>query len=231
MATETVYVRGAHDGCFEQSVVFVDRHERLDDERDEAQILFGCLARSVEQDARVGLQGPVVVLTGAVDAGKGLLMEQTAEAMLARHVAHERHDKHIVVDGQVTLFVDRGEFELVRGDLVVTCLDRDAEFQRLDFQLLHEGCHALRYGAEVVVLHLLVLCRVVPHERAARQKQVGACGIEAFVDEEVFLLPPEVDYDAADVGIEVLRHGGGGFVHGEERFFQGSLVVERFAGV
>ena len=153
-----MHVRGAHDGCFEQSVVFVDRHERLDDESDEAQVLFGRLAWGVEQDARVGLQGPVVVFPGAVDAGKGFLMEQTAEAMLARHVAHERHDEHIVVDGQVTLFVDRGELELVRGDLVVACLDRNAEFQRLDFQLLHEGCHSLRNGAEVVVFHLLVLC-------------------------------------------------------------------------
>ena len=40
----------------------VDGHERLDDEGDEAEVLFGGLARSMQQHAVAGGERPVAVL-------------------------------------------------------------------------------------------------------------------------------------------------------------------------
>ena len=47
-------VGSAHDGCLEQSVVFVYGLECLSDESDEPEVVDGVLPWSVQQDARVG---------------------------------------------------------------------------------------------------------------------------------------------------------------------------------
>jgi len=181
VGSQTVGIRGTHDGGFQQSVVTVDSHERVDHEGDEAQVLFRCLARCHERKSRVGSQRPVVVLARAVHALEGLLMEQDTEAVAACHLPHERHDEHVVVDGKVALLVDGRQLELVGGDLVVACLQGNAQFECLDLQVLHESGHTRGDGTEVVVLQLLVLRRFMPHERAACQQQVRTGGIQPFV--------------------------------------------------
>ena len=59
----------------------------------------------------------------------------------------------------------------------------------LDFQILHECLNTLWDGSEVVVVHLLVLCRIVTHQGATCQHQVWTCSIQAFIYQEVLLLP------------------------------------------
>ena len=83
--------------------------------------------------------------------------------MIAGYTFHERHKQHVVVDGQITLFENWSELKLVRSYLVMSGLTRDGEFQGLNFQILHKGLYAIRYCAEVVVVHLLVLCAFVSH--------------------------------------------------------------------
>ena len=144
VGSQTVGVCGAHDACLEQSVVTVDSHERLHDEHQEAQVVLWRLSRSVEQYARVGGEAPVVVLSRAVDARIRLLVEQHPEAVPARNLLHERHEQHVMVYRKVALLVYRSKLKLVRSHLVVAGLDRDSEFQRFDFQLLHKGCHTRR---------------------------------------------------------------------------------------
>jgi hypothetical protein len=41
------------------------------------------------------------------------------------------HDQHLVIAGDVGTLKDRGNFVLARGDFVVPCLDRHAEFVEL----------------------------------------------------------------------------------------------------
>ncbi len=115
VAAQAVGIGGRHDGGFQQSVVAIDGHEGLDDEGDEAQRLVGrtlraCgvgFARGVEQGALSSLpfcgEAPVVVLARAVDAVEGLLVEQHAETVVAGHALHERHEQHVVVDGEVAV--------------------------------------------------------------------------------------------------------------------------------
>ncbi len=170
-------VGGTHDGGFEQTVVAVNAHERFDDEHEEAEVVLRRFAGAVEQCARVGRKAPVVVLTRTVDASEGLFVEEAAEAVLACNLAHERHDEHVVVYGQVALFENRRKLKLVGSNLVVARLAGDAEFESLDFEVAHEFLYAFGDSSEVVVVHLLVLSRVVAHEGATREQQVGACGV------------------------------------------------------
>ena len=71
-------------------------------------------------------------------------MQQYSEAVITCHLAHQSHDEHIVVYCKVTFLEDRSQLELVGSYFVVAGLDRDSEFQRFDFQLLHKGCHTRR---------------------------------------------------------------------------------------
>ena len=107
----------------------------------------------------------------------------------------------------------------------------NAELEGLNLKVAHESRHAFGNGAEVVVVHLLVLGRVMAHERAAGHQQVGACGVEPFVHEKILLLPTEVRDHFLHVGVEELCHGRGGLVHGVEGLLQRSFVIEGFACV
>ena len=211
--------------------MLVDGHERLHDEYDEAQVVHRRLAGAVEQYARVGGQAPVVVLAAAVDAFEGLFVQQTAETVLVGHLLHQTHDEHVVIHGEVGFLKDGGQLKLVGSHLVVARLAGDAQLERLYFKVFHEGGHTLGDGAEVVVVHLLVFGAGVAHEGASGQQHVGACAVEPFVHEEVFLLPAQVGDHLVDFGVEVAGHLCGGFVHGFDGLLEGRFVVECFTRV
>ena len=160
----------------------------------------------MEQDARVRTQRPVVVLAAAVDTLEWLFVQQYSEAVITCHLAHQSHDEHIVVYCKVAFLEDRSQLELVGSYLVVAGLDGDSEFQRFDFQLLHKGCHTRRDGAEVVVFELLVLGTIVSGQCAAGHQQVGAGGVKAFVNQEVFLFPAQVRHYFLYVRVEVAAY-------------------------
>ena len=71
----------------------------------------------------------------------------------------------------------------------------------------------------------------MPHERAAGEHEVGASRIEALVNEEIFLFPPQVGLHLLHILVEIVAHFGGGHVHGVERAQQRSLVVECLTGI
>ena len=82
-----------------------------------------------------------------------------------------------------------------------------------------------------MVVHLLVFGRIVPQQRAACHHKVGACRVERFIDQEVFLLPTQVANHFLDFGIEILSHSRSGAVNRIEGLLQGHLVVERLTRV
>jgi len=152
VGTETMGVGGAHDRGFEQSVVTIDTHEGLYDEHHEAQVVLRRLAGTVQQDARVGGEAPVVVLARAVDAGKRLLVEQAGEPVALGDLLEHFHGQLVVVGCDVGGGEDRREFVLCGRNLVVLGLGGDAEFPQLHIQILHEVGDLLLEHAEVVIL-------------------------------------------------------------------------------
>ena len=231
VGTQPVGVRRTGDGGFQQSVVAVYGHQRIHYEGDETQVLFGQFAGCVEQDAGIRAQRPVVVLATAVDALEGLFVQQYAEAVVACHFTHQGHDEHVVVYRQVAFLEDRSQLELVGSHFVVTGLDGDAEFQRFDFQLLHESSHTAGDGPEVMVFQLLVLGAVMAHQRASGHQQVGAGGVQSFVNQKIFLLPAQVGNHFLYFRIEIAAYVDGCLVYGTQGFQQRCLVVQRFAGI
>ena len=231
IGTQTVSIRCAHDGGLQQTVVLINADEGLDDEREEAKVVFGRLAGSVENSAAIRRQRPVAMLAATIDSGKGLLVEEAAEAVLASHLAHQAHDEHIVVNSQIALLEDGSQLKLVGGNLIVAGLAGNAEFECLNFEVAHELCDALRDGAEIVVVHLLILRRLVAHERTPREQEVRASGIQALIYEEILLLPTQIGTDACHRGIEIMANGSGSAIDGGEGFLQRSLIVEGFARV
>ena len=207
-------IRGTYDRGLEQSVVTIYCHQGLNDEGHEAQILFGGLAWSMEQGTVVGGKTPVVMFSRTVDAVEGFLVKQHTEAMIAGHTFHQRHQEHVMVNGEVTLLEDRSKLELIGGNLVVTGLTGDGELESLDLKIFHEGLYTIGDSTEVVVVHLLVLGTLVSHECATCKHKVGTCGIESLVDEEILLFPSEINLYLMYVIIEILAHIGSGLVNG-----------------
>ena len=167
VGAEAVGIGGAHDGSLEQAVVMVNRHQRIDDKGEVAQLVVGCLARREEQGALVRAERPVAVLAAAVDTLEGLFVEEHAETVFGGHFAHERHENHVVVNGQVALLVDGSQFKLCGGYFVVTCFDGDAELDGADLQVLHKLHDATGDATEIMVLKLLVAGGLVAHQRSA----------------------------------------------------------------
>ena len=153
VATQAMCIGGRHDRGLQQTVVFENSHQRLDDEGHEAQVFLRGLAWSVEQYAIIGRERPVVMLTRAIDAIEGLFMQQHAETVVASHLLHQRHEQHVMVDGQVALLEDGGQLKLVGCYLVVACLDRDGQLEGLNLKILHESLNAIGDGAKIVVVH------------------------------------------------------------------------------
>ena len=85
-------------------------------------------------------------------------------------------------------------------------LDRNSQFECLNLQILHKGLHAVGDGAEVVVVHLLVLGTLVTHQGASRHQQVGAGRVEPLVNEEILLFPTQIHLNFGDVVVEQLTN-------------------------
>ena len=99
------------------------------------------------------------------------------------------------------------------------------------FKVAHKGCHALGNASEIVVVHLLVLGRVVSHERAASQQEVGTSGIETFIYEEILLLPAEIARHLLHGRVEVVANLCCSHIDGFQGTQEGCFVVERLAAI
>ena len=110
-------------------------------------------------------------------------------------------------------------------------LTGDAQFKGDNFQFLHEGGDTLRDASEIMVVHLLVLCRVVSHQGASRQQQVRTCGIETFVHQEILLFPSEVAGDLLHLRVEIMTDIRSSDIHCMKSTQQWCLVVECLTAV
>ena len=228
VGAEAMVITGRSDGSAEQTLVKVDSTDHRGAEGEELGVLVRVVAR-LEEVADAGTtDGPVDVLTGAVDARERLLGEQADEAVLGGDAAEQRHREHLVVMRDVGGFVDRSHFVLGRSDFVVAGLDRDTEFEALAFGFHHAGEHAIRDGAEVLVFELLALGRLGAEEGATAGVEVGTEMEEAGVDQEVLLLRAARSGDVTVLLTEEREHAGSGLVDGSHRAEERGLLVEGF---
>ena len=147
--------------------------------------------------------------------------------MLASHFLHQRHNKHIMVNGKVHLLKYRSQLKLVRSHLIVSCLTRYAQLKSLNLQILHKRSHTLWYSTEVVVIHLLVLSRGVTHQRTSCKQKVRTSRVQSFINKEILLFPSQIRHTLLNLRIKVMHHICGSLVNGMYSLQQRSLIVQR----
>ncbi len=143
-------------------------------EHQELSVFVRRVARIEQVALRRAAERPVDVLAGAVDAGERLFVRQAGHAVLLGHALQRDHDQLLMIGREVGRFEHRGNFVLGRGHFVVPGLHRNAELEQLALDFEHEGQHALRNRAEVMIFELLALGRLGAEQRAAAGEQVGA---------------------------------------------------------
>ena len=169
--------------------------------------IFECSTAWLEEVyACIGAERPVVVLARAVDALEWLFVQENAEVVARSNLAHNSHQKLIVVICEVGLLVDWCQLELVGCNLVVACFQRNTELQALVLQILHKCQNSLRNSSEVVVVELLILCRLVSHKGSTSLHKVGACRPKSIIYQEVLLLPAEEYLYSLDIAVEVFAN-------------------------
>ena len=147
-------------------------------------------------------------------------------ATLLQHL----HRHQLMIGGEVGVLEHRRDLVLARRHLVVPRLHRHAHLEQLGLDFRHARQHALRNGAEVLVLHLLPLRRLGAEERAAGVDQVGTREVEVAIDQEVLLLGTAGREHALGRRAEQLQHAHGLLRHRFHRAQQRRLLVERLAG-
>ena len=232
VGTEAVVVSGRGRAHPQQPLIFVhgldDRHQK--DQK--LRILIGGFPGTQQVYALVRRDGPVVVLAAAVDAGKGLFMQQADQTVLPGDLLHDLHGQLVVVRGDVRRGKNRRKLVLAGSDLVVLGLGIDAELPELLVQLFHEGLDAGLDRAEIMVVQLLALGRGSTEERAAGINQVPALQIHVAVNEEILLLGSGVRHHPLDIRVAEQRQDPHGLavqrLHAAQ---QRRFLVQRLAPV
>jgi hypothetical protein len=112
LAPKAVVVGGGGHGGAQQRPILVQGADGGGTEHQELGVGVRGIAR-IKQAAQLGIaDGVVEVLARAVDAGKGLLVQQADHAVALGHAAQGGHHQLVVVGGQVALLIDGGDFEL-----------------------------------------------------------------------------------------------------------------------
>ena len=231
IGTQTVIVACARHRDAQQILIFI---HSLDDGREEKQELSvgdRRLARIQQIFARIGRNGPVVVLAGTVDAFEGLFVQQANEAVALCNLFHQLHGKLIVVGGNICGGEHRCHFMLAGSHLVVFRLCGNTELPQLLVQILHERLYARTDGAKVMVFHLLSFGGMCAKQRAAGKDQIQTLGVILLADQEIFLLRTHGGGDALDILAKQLQHTAGFPADGIHGAQQRCLLVKNFARV
>ena len=107
--------------------------------------------------AGIGKHGPVIMLTAAVHAGKGLFGQQAMQPVTAGNLFHNLHGQLIMITGNIDNRKDRRHFMLGRRGLVMLCFGKNPDFPELFIQLVHESLDTGLDRAEEVIAELLTL--------------------------------------------------------------------------
>ena len=91
--------------------VACDHYHRYKEEK-ELCVLTGGIAGLEQVLAFIGGQRPVIMLTGAANAGKGLFMEQADKTVALCYGLHQFHSQLVVVAGNVYCGVDGSQLML-----------------------------------------------------------------------------------------------------------------------
>ena len=225
-------VPGGSDGNAKQILIIVDGLDDRAQEQQELPVLGGSGAGFQKVDARVGRDGPVVMLAAAVDAREGFFMQQADHSVTLGDLLHQLHRQLVVVGRKVRRGEDGGKFVLRGSDFVVLRLGKHTQLPKLFVQLFHKGLNAGLDDTEIMIVQLLTLRRLAAVERAAGVDQILALVVNVLINKEVFLLGTDRCADVlAGVVAEEAKDTHGLTVDRLHRAKKRCLFVKRFAAV
>mmetsp|Transcript_73915 Transcript_73915/g.209341 ORF Transcript_73915/g.209341 Transcript_73915/m.209341 type:complete len:264 (-) Transcript_73915:396-1187(-) len=203
LSSKPVIVARVGHGAPHKVVVLLEAVGKACDSSDEELACRVGLPWVEEIKAGVRAHGPVVVLAGAVDSRKGLLVKEHNEANLCGLLGGDLHEEDIVVRGECGLAVDWRHLMLGRCDLVVDDGHGHPEHEHLCLDVEEQLRHAVGHGREVVEVRLLVSGRQCPHQRPAAVDQVRPRFVVLGLDDEELLLPAQEGVDGLGVSADL----------------------------
>ena len=232
VGAQTVVVAGGGHGQPQQILIVVHGLYHRAQEQQELRVLVGCLAGSQQVHAGIGGHGPVVVLTGAVDAVEGLFVQQAHQPVPGGHLLHDLHGQLVVVGGDICSGIDGRQLVLGGSHLVVLRLGQNAQLPQLLVQILHERADALPDDAEILIVQLLPLGRGRAEQGAAAEDQILPLVEHLPIHQEILLLRANGGSDTLHVLVaEQVQHPQGLLVQRLHGAQQRRLFVQRFAAV
>mmetsp|Transcript_2670 Transcript_2670/g.5963 ORF Transcript_2670/g.5963 Transcript_2670/m.5963 type:complete len:486 (-) Transcript_2670:252-1709(-) len=166
---------------------------------------LGGLAGVEQVHALGGADGPVVVLSRAVDACKRLLGKQAREAEPSRHFVANLHHHQVLIDLLRSVSEHGCKLVLVGCDLPVPGAEGDPKLEALFLDGLHALERNLVGGGHVVIAHFLPTGGLLPNHRPPRELKVHAAGVGGAGDKEELLLKADVGHHARGRVPQVLQ--------------------------
>ena len=231
-SAQTVIVAGKCHRSPQEVLILVHALDKGRQEQQELGVLAGSLAGLEEVLACVGVQGPVIVLAGAVDTGEGLFIQKAHQIVLFCDLFHDLHGELVVVAGGVGVGIDGSHLVLGGGRFVVLGLAVNTQSPEVFVQVLHEGCYPGTDGAVIVVIQLLTAGRLGTEEGAAGHPQVLPLVVHLLIHQEVLLLRAYAGDDPAALSVSEQPEDPDGLtahvLHGPQ---QRRLFVQRVTAV
>ena len=191
------------------------------------------LPRVEEVQASVSAHRPVGMLSTAIDASKGLLMEKHLEPQLLRLSVHDLHKEHVAVARDVGSAEDWRHLVLSWGHLVVLHSHRTANLQHLGLSNVQQLLNLPWDGLEVVQVSLLMARGQFSEQSSATIHQVRSSFVEISRHHKEFLFPSQVAEHGLCIssnvnGLQQAQATEGHGIHGAK---QRSLLIDAFAEV
>ncbi len=232
VCAEPVVVARCRNGKTEQILIIVHRFYHGAQEKQELSVFIRRFARSEKVYAGIRCHRPVVVLAGAVNARKGLFVQQAYKSVTGRYLLHNFHCQLVVVGCDIGRCVYRRKLVLSGSNLVMLGFRKHAELPQLLVEISHICGDARLYDAEIMVVKLLSLRRLCAEKRSSAENKVVTFFIHFLVNKEVFLFGTDGGADALYIGVsEKAENSQRLLVQCLHRAEQGSFLVERFAPV
>ena len=188
VGTQAMIVSGGGHSSPQKALVVVHSLHNGHQKQQELRVFIGRLPRREKVDAGIGGQGPVIMLTAAVDPGKGLFLEQAHQAMPRRHFLHNLHSQLVLVGSDVGGGENRCQLVLGGSHLVVLRFSQNAQLPKLLIQVGHVGLYPGLDRAEIVVVQLLALGGLGPEQGPAGVNEIAALIVYFLINKEILLL-------------------------------------------
>ena len=191
VCAEAVVVACGRDGDAQKILIVIDRFDNGTQEQQELCVFIRSFARCEKVYARIGRDGPVVMLARAVDVCKRLFVQQADKPVLLGDPFHYLHGELVVVGRDVGGGIDRCKLVLCGCDLVMLCFGEDTKLPQLFVEVRHIRLDTRLDDSEIVVVKLLPLWRLCSEKSSACIDKVLALIVKLLGAKEVLLLGPD----------------------------------------